>query len=234
MGNLLANKVGLMMSAFDHSFWSRYHAVIFDCDDTVLATAKKRWVALIATAHLFHRELNEATIRASWGKPFDQLIADILPGLNLQTFLSTYQSVMRQFPPEATAGAVPLLQYLRSQGIRLEIVTSSYQNLILQDLGALGMMQYFSNVWGCEQTSPYHKPDPRVLKAVITALQIDGFIRSSIIYVGDSIRDYKVALGNNLYFIAVTSGLQDEYAFREVGLTAERIVASLELLIPSP
>jgi beta-phosphoglucomutase-like phosphatase (HAD superfamily) len=57
-------------------------AIIFDCDDTILATAKSRWSVRIATAARFGVHLDELTIRASWGKPFDELIRSVVPTLD--------------------------------------------------------------------------------------------------------------------------------------------------------
>jgi phosphoglycolate phosphatase-like HAD superfamily hydrolase len=221
------------MFPVDHSFWKLYRSVIFDCDDTLIVTAKKRWIALTTTASLLQIELRESTIRDSWGKPFDQLITDLLPGIDLQKFLIIYQDVMRRFAPEPALGAISLLQYLYDHQVHLEIVTSSYKHLIEQDLKELDILLYFSGIWGYEQTMPYYKPDPRVLEPVLTSLLSGGFLSSDVLYIGDSIRDYKVAVGNNLDFIAVTSGLDDNETFRVDGLREDRIVQSLELLIPA-
>lgn len=212
------------------SLWKNYRAVIFDCDDTILATAKTRWNALIVTAAQFHVNLREATIRDAWGKPFDELIADLLPNVSFDTFLPAYQQIMRQFPPQPTLGAVDLLNRLQIYGVRMEIVTSSRQDLILQDLDAVGIEAFFANIWGHEQTAPYNKPDPRVLSPVLTQLEPFNIGRSLIVYVGDSVRDYAVAQGNEIDFIAVTSGLEGATAFHAAGVSETQIVSSLQEL----
>ena len=181
---------------------------------------------------VIYYQFKRSTIRASWGKPFNQLIADILPSLDFQTFFTAYQRVMRQYPPEPTAGANTFLEYLHNQRVRLDVVTSSHQQLIQQDLENLGMLFYFDHIWGYEQTYPYFKPNSRVLEPILNELYIAGFEQSNIIYIGDSIRDYKVAVGNNLDFIAVTSGLEDSNLFLVEGLSEDRIITSLEFLMP--
>jgi HAD superfamily hydrolase (TIGR01549 family) len=184
--------------------WDKYKAIIFDCDDTVIATAKNRWAALIKTANDFGQELSESTIRAAWGKPFDQLIATLVPQIEFDAFVAAYRVTMRSQKPEPTPGAIQLLDKLYKHGIRMEIVTSSSRELIIQDLDELDLTKYFADVFGYEETR-YYKPDPRVLAPALRVLQEQGYKSDEVIYVGDSIRDYEAAKGNGLEFIAVTS-----------------------------
>jgi phosphoglycolate phosphatase-like HAD superfamily hydrolase len=229
--SLSAKAEALETKNMDAPLWVDYRAVIFDCDDTILATAKTRWMALITAADKFGVKLEEPTIRAAWGKPFDELIAALIPEVTLDQFLPVYQRTMRQFTPEPTPGAVSLLGRLYQKGIRLEIVTSSRRDLILQDLDALNLRHYFADVWGHEQTAPYNKPDPRVLGPVLLRLESEGIFRVSIVYIGDSVRDHEVARGNGLQFIAVTTGLEDTAAFLSAGVAASRVVGSLSEVV---
>lgn len=65
-------------------------AVIFDCDDTILATAQTRWSVLIETAKKFDVELSTDTIRRAWGLPFDELIRALVPTINLNNYVEAY------------------------------------------------------------------------------------------------------------------------------------------------
>lgn len=210
--------------------WDKYKAVIFDCDDTIIATAKNRWAALIKTANDFGQELSESTIRAAWGKPFDQLIAALVPQIEFDTFVEAYRVTMHSQKPEPTSGAVELLNKLYGRGIRMEIVTSSSRELIIQDLDELDLTKYFADIFGYEETK-YYKPDPRVLAPVLHVLKEHGYEVDQLVYVGDSMRDYEAAAGNRLDFIAVTSGLEEKDIFLSAGLEANRVINSLiELL----
>lgn len=215
-----------------HSLWDAYSAVIFDFDDTLSLTMKSRWAALTAAAQVFGFEIDDDMIKASWGKPFNELISDLLPDVNLHTFVELYRRTMRQFPPVAAPGAVALLEYLRGRQIPVEIVTSSSSDLVRQDLDSLSLTEYFDDIWGFEETSPYSKPNVNVLRPVIAKLHSLGLPNSLILYIGDSLRDWEVASGNALKFIAVTSGLDGEDMFRSHGLRQECIVRSLEQLVP--
>lgn len=209
----------------------RVLGVIFDCDDTILETSKTRWAALIATADSFHRSLDEITIRSSWGKPFDQLIAALVPDLDFSAFVAAYRATMRQYPPHPAPGAVALLNRLRSRSIRLDIITSSSRQLILQDLEAVELQTYFEGIWGYEETAPYYKPDPRTLEPVLETLSACRFQRKHILYIGDSVSDLQVARANSVDFIGVTSGLDDRSSFEAADLDQSCIVASLEELV---
>ncbi len=216
----------------DECFWEKYKAVIFDCDDTILATMKTRWGSLIETASLFQRNLDEQTIRRFWGLPFDQLIANLVPWVDLQQFKQQYQKIMSRMAPEATPGARYLLDYLAGRDIRMAIVTSSARSLIIQDLRSLGMERYFLDVWGFEQTDPYFKPDPRVFERVLIVLTSLHLSLPDLLYIGDSVRDWRVAIGNSIDFIAVTSGLESRETFVQAGMSSDRIVMSLADLVP--
>ncbi len=205
--------------------------IIFDCDDTLISTAKTRWVILIRVAATFGESLDEATIRAGWGLPFDKLIQTIVPNIPLEEFVTRYRTAMREKKPEVTRGAQDFLARLKSRGTRIEIVTSSRRDLIIQDLDELEMTDFFVNIYGHEQ-SEYHKPDPRVLEDPIRGLLDLDFKPTEITYIGDSVRDYLVSKGNNLQFIAVLSGLEEASDFEAAGVGRDRIVGSLRELLP--
>jgi phosphoglycolate phosphatase-like HAD superfamily hydrolase len=203
--------------------------VIFDCDDTILATARSRWAVLISTAERFGVTLTKEKIRAAWGLPFDQLIRTIVPGISFAQYVDAYRKAMRDTLPEITEGAVNLLTELKSMNVLMPIVTSSSKELTIQDLDALDLTHYFSDVYGQEQTK-FHKPDPRVLDGVIRDLHDRGYAISDVVFVGDSVRDYRVAAGNDLDFIAVLSGLEERQDFIDAGLLPNCIAETLMAL----
>jgi phosphoglycolate phosphatase-like HAD superfamily hydrolase len=203
--------------------------VIFDCDDTILATASSRWQVLINTASKFGAVLSERTIRQFWGLPFDELIQSIVPTLDPTEFIAAYRLAMQETQPSPTTGAVELLEKLAHKGTVMEVVTSSSRDIIIQDLDQLDLTKYFANIYGQEQTR-FHKPDPRVLHVVVNGLMERGFDILRTVFIGDSVRDYKVAYGNDIEFIAVLSGLEGRSDFVRMGVAPSRIVDSLGVL----
>jgi len=201
-------------------------AVIFDCDDTIIATARLRWSVLISTAATFGEELKEETIRRAWGKPFNELIKALVPTIAFEEFVRSYRVALRGVRPEPTEGATDLLENLKSRGAHMEIVTSSSRSLIEQDLDALKLTGYFLNIYGYEETE-FHKPDPRALLEPIEALKARGFTPTEMVYIGDSVRDYLATEGHGIGFVGVLSGFDTRQDFESAGLDPARIVDTL-------
>jgi phosphoglycolate phosphatase-like HAD superfamily hydrolase len=212
-----------------------YRAVLFDCDDTILETSKSRWHVMIETAARFDcPDLTPDRIRAFWGEPFDKMIPLLLPGVDYGQFVSAYRAAMRmqEHRPTPTPGALPLLDFLERRSIKMCIVSSGSRELVDQDLEALGMRDFFERIYGCEDTD-YHKPDSRALEPAIKHLKprhTFGVIPCDVVYIGDSVRDYKASSGYRVDFIGVTSGIESETDLYNAG--AERIVERLDSLIP--
>ena len=204
--------------------------VIFDCDDTILATAASRWQVLITTASDFGVTLNDGTIRKFWGLPFDELIRSIVPTIDSGEFVAAYRCSMQQTPPSPTKGAIELLEKLAHKDVVMEMVTSSSRDLIVQDLNQLDLTKYFDNIYGQEQTR-FHKPDPRVLGVVVEALKRRELDIRETVFIGDSVRDYLAASGNDIEFIAVLSGLESRNDFAKAGIASNRIIEDLSALL---
>jgi phosphoglycolate phosphatase-like HAD superfamily hydrolase/tetratricopeptide (TPR) repeat protein len=205
-------------------------ALILDCDDTLISTSKTRWSVLMKTAADFGEVLDETTIRASWGKPFNELIKTIVPGVDPDVFVPAYRIAMQTQKPQPTIGAVAFLALMHQRGVPMEVVTSSSRDLIIQDLDALGLTGFFVNIYGYEETA-YHKPDPRILEIPIADLARRGYGTDDIVYIGDSVRDYQVARGHELHFVAVLSGLDSRSDFIDAGLAGECIINSFNALL---
>jgi phosphoglycolate phosphatase-like HAD superfamily hydrolase len=77
---------------------------------------------------------------------------------------------------------------------------------------------------------PYHKPDSRALEPSIEGLR-RRVLRPNVplpdvVYIGDSVRDYRASAGNDVDFIGVTSGLETRDDLIRAGV--ETIVTSLD------
>ena len=203
----------------------KYHAVLFDCDDTILATYQNRRMVLAETVRSFGRDLDETVLAAAWGKPFNELVAAIAPGLEADTFVRAYRAKMKLHAPQPTRGADELLQFLSSLRVRMFLVTSGSRDLVLQDLDELGLTGHFERVFAYEDCA-YYKPDPRVFEPALRALGVGQNGRSRILYVGDSVRDYLAAKGAGLAFAAVTTGPERREAFLAAGVSADHIFAA--------
>jgi phosphoglycolate phosphatase-like HAD superfamily hydrolase/pimeloyl-ACP methyl ester carboxylesterase len=208
----------------------RFRAVVFDCDDTLLATARMRWGVLQQTAAEFGVKLTEQTIRSNWGKPFDKLIASLVPELDQEKFVRRYRQAMSDHPPGLTPGVRQVLELLKSHRIPMVVVTSSQRGVILQDLQVVQLDRFFSAIFGHEETI-YHKPDPRVLDAPLDHLRSLEIAPRDTLYIGDSVRDFQAATGAGIAFLGVLTGIESAEDFKNAGLTDQLIVEDFLILL---
>ncbi|MBU3064753.1 alpha/beta fold hydrolase [Nocardia sp. NEAU-G5] len=200
-------------------------AVLFDFDDTIAATTS-RWPLLRRTAARFGADLDDDTIRAAWGLPFDELIRAIVPGTDREAFVRAYRQAMLEVKPISTIGAIQLITGLHRRGVRQLIISSGAHDLVMQDLRELGVAGYFDEVYA-QENSPARKPDPRVLHGPIDMLRRQGIDRDDIVYIGDSVRDLRAAHGNGVAFVAVLTGAESREDFRAAGLPDELVAPDL-------
>ena len=89
-------------------------------------------------------------------------------------------------------GILPTLEALAAQGRQLGICTNKPMHAAREVLNALGLTRFFGAVAGGDST-PYRKPDPRHLAAVLSELDV-----TDAIMVGDHANDMKAAAGLGL------------------------------------
>lgn len=205
-------------------------AVILDFDDTLMATRECRTVALRATLKELGSSDDLSNLGTHWGKPFRELITQIAPEVDYDTFVKLYSKVMKRYPPRPTPGAAQLLTSLASNGKLILVLSSGSRALVMQDLEEALLWQYVSKLWGFEDTDS-HKPNPRVLDPVLRHLELSDVERESALYIGDSMHDFIVAEANGIPFCACLTGFTGREAFLQKGLSEYRIVSSLQELL---
>ena len=89
-------------------------------------------------------------------------------------------------------GIIPVLEILQAQGRPLGICTNKPMHATRAVLDALNLTHFFGAVVGGDAT-PYRKPDPRHLAAVLAELEV-----TDAIMVGDHTNDMKAAAGLKL------------------------------------
>ncbi len=204
----------------------RPKAVVFDFDDTLLATFNSRRQVLIRTASEFGFELSSSKIAAEWGRPFESLIAHLVPEVPFRSFYEAYKRNLMRTAPEVLDGAHGLLSKLRRENIPCYVVTSGDYFLARHDLRAAGLWKYINRLWSSSH-SRAHKPDPRVMDGVRTVFRRAGWSPDEIVSVGDSLRDMRVAVANGFVFYAVVTGREKAQDFVRGGLPHAHILKSL-------
>lgn len=205
-------------------------AVIFDFDDTLLATFEQRSSLLIKVGLEFGYHVDIKQIKLNWGRPFYDLINAIMPNINYQHFYEQYSSAMLSSYPKMQVGVEPFLDFLKKHNISTVIVSSSSRDLVLQDLTSVNLQHSIDFVWGFEDTL-FHKPDPRSLEQALSYLKRNGISSNESISIGDSPNDYIAAKDNGVTFFAVTTGNDDMNSFVSSGLSQEFIYLNLQQML---
>jgi phosphoglycolate phosphatase-like HAD superfamily hydrolase len=204
--------------------------IIFDFDDTIIATREMRAKLLcnVALTH-FGMHISKEKVAVHWGEPFNKMVKNLVPGMNVDIFLEHYMDEMRKHPPKILPGVQDIFHQAYLNHIAVFIFSSSSNKLISQDIEAGMLSNLVLKIWGWEDTSRY-KPDPHALEPLLNSADKMGLDRNSLIYVGDSISDYHVASSNDISFIAVLTGIHTEKDFLLCGLPKKYIIENLSFL----
>jgi phosphoglycolate phosphatase-like HAD superfamily hydrolase len=210
-------------------------AILFDWDDTLVATFKSSLALFNQFANYYHlstKTLDE--IAKVWGKP----IKHILKGLwGSEMSEETILKLFIQYVDDVNFTVTPYndtlstLKYLVDSQCILGIISSGVRKVIEKTITEkLGMdLDVFYFIHTKEETS-FHKPDPRVFNSALYLLNKANISKEKIYYVGDMLTDYEAAKNANIPFIAVTRGINSKQDFIDVHLNPSQIIASLSEL----
>ncbi len=205
----------------------KYKHIIFDIDGTMLDTEYAILRSLQDTIlTITGREKTEEELAFALGIPgevaLEQLgITDTRHANNLwNENLTKYSSFMGLFD-----GMRELLEELHEKGCRLGIVTSKTRQEFVADFEPCGVAGLFGCVI-CVEDAPRPKPfaDP-----LLTYMKRTGTRKEEILYIGDTVYDYRCAEGAGVDFgLAVwgcnsKEGIDAKYVFDTPADVYERI-----------
>ncbi len=197
----------------------KYKAIIFDFDDTLVESRIAKWSHHKHVAKKFYNiDLTDEDIREHWGKPLGVLIRELYKNSDTEeNMYAVLYSVKKDFPKYPYKGAIGTIQKLLSNNIKVGVVSATTKRFLVEDLGDLGFpVEDFITIQGADETM-HHKPDPRVFEPLINSLQEEGIKKEEILYVGDSIDDFKASTGAGIHYIALTTGLYSQDDFERLG-----------------
>ena len=117
--------------------------------------------------------------------------------------------------------AVATLQYLKSKGVRLGILTNSGRKAATESLKKLGIGGYFEFVLTRDETDAM-KPRP---EGLVKAVSLLGIAPSEVYYIGDSRYDIMAAKRAGVNSVAIGTGNYTVESLRDIG--ADYAVAAL-------
>lgn len=196
-------------------FVSKYKAVIFDFDETLVKSYSVKWSQHQAAAKKFYGvNLTEDTIRKYWGMPFEEMIGLFYEHKDtVANMIKSYFSLNHLYPKYPYGDAIKVLNFLHDNHYFLGLVTSMTRESVVNDMKE-SVMPYdkFDLIQGSTD-SEFHKPDPRVFDYLISQLMKLNIKKEEALYVGDDIRDLQAARGAGLEFAAIPNGLTTRKEF---------------------
>ena len=202
-------------------------AIIFYYDDTLVETRLIKFEHHRTVAKKFYDiDISEETFLEHYGKPFNILLNELYKGKDtLENMVKANRSVQEQFLKKIYPDTKETINKLFNQGLKLGILTATNKNFVLEDLERHGIpSDHFALIQGPEETE-VHKPDPAVFLPMLAKTKEWGIKKEEIVYIGDSVRDLKAAVGAGLHFIAVTTGVHDEKEWKSLG--ADRVMKNI-------
>jgi phosphoglycolate phosphatase len=185
----------------------KYKSIIFDQDDTLLRSFEALTDAYIEVGNLYDMKISVDDIKTHWGKPAEEVILEVF---KYSDTLENLQDKLSDHLPNgmipAFDGAIELIEQL-SQSYTLGIVTASIARYTPSNLLKAGFdIDKFDFIHKVEDTT-HHKPDPRVFDEALELLnQKMNIEKEEILFVGDSLHDYKAAHGANIDYLIVNTG----------------------------
>lgn len=205
-------------------------AVLFDLDDTLIASTPAFFATLRRTA----RELGLpepgddalAVEFVSW----PERVAHLFPGVSFELFDAHYRGLVETVPFGPIDGAVRALERLVPRP--LGVVTNRARALCALRMRQGGVPPDLFRFVLTLEDLPAAKPDPQALAPAVARLraELPGLASGEVTYVGDRVIDARAAAGAGVSFVAVLTGQDDAPAFRAAGVPDERMLPSVAAL----
>jgi phosphoglycolate phosphatase len=210
-------------------------AIIHDWDDTIVKSFEtySGWYPLFGEYYGLENVPME-DIKASWGNTLTKIVSLLWPDIpknDIERMLVEFadSDIFKNgnFVPPLFPGVKRAIVTLNKNGYMLGVLSSgrensikgSYKKFLDKDLS-------YHHFIHTQENQSHHKPDPRVFDKAFEITDELGIKSSEIIYVGDSVLDYKAADSAGIVFIGTVTGLNTKEELIDHGLKQELILDS--------
>jgi HAD superfamily hydrolase (TIGR01549 family) len=196
-------------------------AVIFDYDDTLVRTREIRYETIKKIAKTcFNTQMESSEIDSAWGLPGDSFLLKLF-GKHVSNDLDKLWNIYNEYcaadPNQLHNGSVEFLEEF-AHSVRYGILTSSSGKRVGTELTEIGLSKsLFIDVQTSEHTN-VHKPNPLVFEPICEKFEKIGASRSAILYVGDTLADFKAATGFGLQFTGMAHTAREKAVFVQEGI----------------
>lgn len=209
-----------------------YGAIIWDLDGTIIDSGNAGLARFFIVAR--ERGLSitpeiEQDVMSMWGQNPRELITSSWPKENIDAFYADWVAYDAAHPHKLLEGADSLIRELAAWKFYQAISTSRSRKTTLTQLDHNGLTDCFNRIV-CSDDSPYKKPDPRSCDAIVEDLKAFnlGYLKG-VLYVGDSITDYELALALGVTPKIILAGsLSTKEEFLIAGVPEKCILESIQ------
>ncbi|MEM4407875.1 MAG: HAD-IA family hydrolase, partial [Candidatus Caldarchaeum sp.] len=204
--------------------------VVFDLDGTILELN----LDLVNSRKKIAEIMNSFGLRMLERESIQELLEraeQTLAKERFEEFRSQVYGVMVENERKAAANAkvrdeiVDVLKKLRQQGYRLAIATNTHREAAVEALTKTGLTYFFDEVV-CRNDVSRMKPRPDILLKVCEKTNTSI---SNLIYIGDSVIDYRAAVEAGARFIGLEGGVHSRSEMAAAGVK-EIVSHPIELL----
>ncbi len=187
-----------------------YKTYVFDLDDTLLATFSgvTRLHYPLLAERLGLRYGGEEAARRTWGRGLAEGFSEVFAGdAEPDRILTELARLHQEHPLTPAEGAVEILRVLRKHGKFIAVVTAGDPRIAESSLRrGLGLPPEFFDCVYFTAKKGTPKPSPAILNAIFAEHERVRGERpdpSEVIYIGDSLADYRTAQTHGVDFAAV-------------------------------
>ena len=192
-------------------------AALFDWDGTLVDTIPMIYRANVVALREFGITMTRAWYRERYSPDWRRSYAELgIPEDLWDAVGARWAEEMAKGSPRALPWARPALRRLRTQGVRLGLVTASTRAVVAPNLTRLNLGGVF-DVIRCADDVARSKPHPEALLAALDELGLEA---ADTVYVGDTPVDLEMARAAGAPFVAVGRTTPAD-RFREAG--ADRV-----------
>jgi phosphoglycolate phosphatase len=207
-------------------------AVIFDFDDTLVATHEAIWNLHRYIAKTYYgRILSDELLSKHWGRPIPELMKHYYKTEDNDEAMKNLLAHRDEFPKLLLEHASDAINRLHNENVIVGIVSATTRPLLEYDAKLVGLpiekMTYIQTA----EDSQYHKPDGRVFNALKEFLHDHKIVPEETLYIGDGIHDFNAAREAELKFIGVATGLVTVSDFEEAGAEAINDLSELPAIV---
>lgn len=194
--------------------------LVMDLDGTLIKMKIDLSQAKRKAAELVLKYGIQMSEKESFQDFFDRA-ASAMPSVVFEKMREEVLRILREDELKAAADAEPypeiieVLEQLRKNGYRLFVATNSHREAAVQALRKTGLESYFEKLYTRDDVGKM-KPRPDILLKILSELKI---YPSNLIYVGDSINDFRAASAAGARFIGVSWGYHSAEEMTKAGVT---------------